>query len=80
MKVRCLLDLHSSLRMLFVERKHSDAIAGKPLERPEATRQALCHLLDSSEAKQIMLDRLKKALMESNEDLDAYPYYPNNSE
>ncbi|KAI0986057.1 hypothetical protein GJ496_001534, partial [Pomphorhynchus laevis] len=31
--------------MLFVERKHSSAIAGKPHGRPEATRQALCHLL-----------------------------------
>ncbi|KAI0986565.1 hypothetical protein GJ496_006179 [Pomphorhynchus laevis] len=31
--------------MLFVERKHSGAIAGKPHERPEATRRALCHLL-----------------------------------
>ncbi|KAI0986974.1 hypothetical protein GJ496_010711 [Pomphorhynchus laevis] len=27
--------------MLFVERKHSGAIAGKPHERPEATRQAV---------------------------------------
>ncbi|KAI0981114.1 hypothetical protein GJ496_000628 [Pomphorhynchus laevis] len=44
-KVRCSLDLHSSLGMLFVERKHSGAIAGKPHERPEATRQAPCHLL-----------------------------------
>ncbi|KAI0982225.1 hypothetical protein GJ496_004227 [Pomphorhynchus laevis] len=31
--------------MLFVEWKHSGAIAGKPHERPDATRQALCHLL-----------------------------------
>ncbi|KAI0980867.1 hypothetical protein GJ496_005897 [Pomphorhynchus laevis] len=36
--------------------------------------------LDSSGTKQIMLDRLKKALMESNEDLDAWRYYPNDSE
>ncbi|KAI0983330.1 hypothetical protein GJ496_001079 [Pomphorhynchus laevis] len=40
------MDLHSSLGMLFVEQKHSGAIAGKPHERPEATRQALCHLLE----------------------------------
>ncbi|KAI0982843.1 hypothetical protein GJ496_003719 [Pomphorhynchus laevis] len=31
--------------MLSVEWKHSGAIAGKPHERPEATQQALCHLL-----------------------------------
>ncbi|KAI0985906.1 hypothetical protein GJ496_010818 [Pomphorhynchus laevis] len=35
--------------MLFVKRKHSGAIAGKPHERPEATRQALCHLLGLTE-------------------------------